>query len=586
MIRITNPSPVLRLLALLALLASPQLVDAQGLSVLEVSPVRHSLVAPVSTAITVTFDRAIDPASISSDSFWAIGRWTGMMSGTPTVTSSGDAVTLVPATPFSGGESVMVILSASVAGLDGTTLGTGGYSFQFWAAAAPATLQFTRIDEFSTRTTPSQTTRTYGGVGCDLNEDGHLDFAAINEDSFDVRVYLNLADGTGLLGPRLDPPTPVGVQASPNEPSDLNRDGHIDLVVVNAISASVSVLLGNGDGTFQPQQEITVGSTPLGVALLDADGDGDIDIANTNTGSGNISLLLNDGNGVFGAPSFFDGAGAGERSLAAADMNEDGIFDLVCGAINSGEIIVLTGNGDGTFTVADETPGVFGTWMLALGDLNGDGHVDVTSADSGSNVGSVLFGAGDGTVGPPTSYPTDPFCIASDVGDMDGDGDLDWVTSSFGGDWALFLNDGNGVFSFDQEFFAPDAASCATMLDLDGDGDLDLALIDELDDLVILERNGAPSTAPEFIRGDANGDGMVDLGDAIAVLGTLFGGGGPPDCPDAHDANDDGGQDISDAVFTLAFLFSSGPAPGAPFPTCGPDPTSDLHDCAVHAACP
>jgi hypothetical protein len=118
----------------------------------------------------------------------------------------------------------------------------------------------------------------------------------VNEDSADLRVFLNRADGSGMFQPFLQPPAPIGLTASPNEPSDFDRDGNADLAVANESSDSVSIVLGRGDGTFLPQQEIPVGGTPHGLAVLDVDGDGDVDVVNSNSaGAGNLSILLNDG---------------------------------------------------------------------------------------------------------------------------------------------------------------------------------------------------------------------------------------------------------------------------------------------------
>lgn len=90
----------------------------------------------------------------------------------------------------------------------------------------------------------------------------------------------------------------------------------------------------------------------------------------------------------------------------------------------------------------------------------------------------------------------------------------------------------------------------------------------------------------DFVRGDANDDGALDLSDVIATLASLFGGAGSLPCRDAGDANDDGGLDISDAVHSLAHLFGGGPAPPAPYPGCGPDPSPDGLDCSAFTGCP
>lgn len=103
------------------------------------------------------------------------------------------------------------------------------------------------------------------------------------------------------------------------------------------------------------------------------------------------------------------------------------------------------------------------------------------------------------------------------VGDLDGDGDLDWVTSSYQGDWRVFTNDGDGTFTFSREFTAPTAASCALLFDFDNDRDLDIALIDELDDVVILMKNSGTFQIPTVT---AWGALCTALG--LLILGTLI----------------------------------------------------------------
>ncbi|MCA9751980.1 MAG: VCBS repeat-containing protein [Gemmatimonadetes bacterium] len=458
-------------------------------------PASHSL-APVVTPIAVTFDRALDPATVTPATFRVFGRWSGPAQGTFALSNGDRTVTFTSSTPFSAGEPVFVNISHDVRGADTTPLRDAGWFFSFKTAVAPSGgIHFNEIDVMSNLGGDPQT-RIYGAAACDLDNDGYLDLATVNETSADVRVTLNRADGSGLFEPFL-PANPIGVEASPNEPADFDGDFEIDLCVAASLTEEMWILLGNGDGTFGSTTGIPVGSVPHGVAVLDADGDGDTDIVNANQVSGNLSLLLNDGTGTFAAPVYFDGGVSGEYGLTSGDLNEDGIEDLVVAGQAGQEIVTLLGNGDATFTPAASPSGTGGwTWVVALDDLNGDGHLDAACANSFSNHVSVLFGNGDGTFGSPQTYPTGAHTPAVDLGDLDGDGDADLIASSFGGGfWRFYENDGTGTFSFVQDVIAPSNPSCAIFFDSDNDLDLDLALSDEIADvLVLLENVGDPTT--------------------------------------------------------------------------------------------
>lgn len=475
---------------------------ASDISVLQTVPASSAVSAPTDSVLTIQFDRVVDTTTVTTDTLRVFGRWSGATAGTIAFADSDTTALFTPDNPFSAGESVMVVMSNQIGAIDGTAL-TGGYSWQFWTRTAPNSFDYQEIERHTTRSDPLQSSRAYGGVATDLNRDGWLDISIINEDTADVRVFLNTADGSGLFQPFLEPPTAVNDRASPSEPADFDNDGNSDLAVANINTNSVSILLGNGDGTFAPQQEIAVGGAPRGIAVLDADGDGDIDVVNTNAaGAGSLSLLINDGNGVFGAPTFFDGGGDGEWSLGAADMNNDGRLDLVVSAWigNTQKMVVLLNNGNGTFSGAGSQPVADQPWMLNLADVNLDGNEDVVVVNSFADHGTVIMGDGAGNLTVPVTYPTDPFALATDLGDIDGDGDLDWVTSSYSGDWFLYLNQGDGSFVFDREFGATIAASCALMLDINNDNILDLALIDEEADEVIIMRHGR----------DTDGDDVFD----------------------------------------------------------------------------
>jgi hypothetical protein len=486
------------LLAAASVSAEESGVTFGEMQVVSTRPVGNRVGVGAAAIVRVTFDRPVQTATVNSSSFRVYGRWSGRADGVRTFSNGNRTVTLNPDHNFSAGETVYVNLGHSIMAADGSPLRSAGYAFQFivrtqsLVTIPPGPLPFTQIGTLMVRSTPNMPTRAYGGLGSDFDRDGWLDLAIVNEDSGDLRVFKNTADGSGLYDPFLEPPTPIGHQASPNQPGDFNNDGIPDAATANVLDGTVSILLGHGDGTFEPQQVVTVGAAPHGLVVLDADGDGDPDIATANTDGNSVSLLLNNGSGVFGPATSFDSGGNGEYSLGAGDMNNDGIDDLVVGTRNDEMIHVLRGNGNGTFTHVSSRPAGGSTWQLALGDVNGDLNLDVATGNGSSANGAILKGNGDGTLGPPAVVTVSGSIVASDLGDLDGDGDLDWILSSYGSArWFVFRNGGAGVMTAAGSFIAPQAASCSVFLDFDNDGDLDLALVDEVADVVLLMRNNS-----------------------------------------------------------------------------------------------
>jgi hypothetical protein len=178
---------------------------------------------------------------------------------------------------------------------------------------------------------------------------------------------------------------------------DFNGDGTLDLAVANYVSSgTVSVLLGNGDGSFQAPTSYSTGAYSGSVAVADFNGDGTPDLAVTNFtfGLGTVSVLLGQGDGSFQAATNY-ATGYGPFGLAVGDLNGDGTPDLVVTNFDGYSVSVLLGQGDGSFQAAISYPVYSSPRSVAVADLNGDGAPDLAVANHDSDTVSILINAAD-----------------------------------------------------------------------------------------------------------------------------------------------------------------------------------------------
>ncbi|MFT2719759.1 FG-GAP repeat domain-containing protein [Deinococcus sp. A31D244] len=219
----------------------------------------------------------------------------------------------------------------------------------------------------------------------------------------------------------------VGTAPSDVGTGDLNGDGQLDAFTSNAGSGTVSILLGNGDGTLQPATSVAVGAGPESIDRADLNGDGQLDLITANRTANTVSVLLNSG-GTFSAQPAIS-VGAQPSDAVTADVNGDGRMDLLVAATGGNAVNVRLGAGNGTFSAAADIP-VTGPIRVAIGDFNGDGREDVAALSSAGV--HVALGNGDGTFAAPTtlSVGSDPRDLL--IGDANGDGWLDVLTADHG----------------------------------------------------------------------------------------------------------------------------------------------------------
>jgi hypothetical protein len=263
----------------------------------------------------------------------------------------------------------------------------------------------------------------------DFNGDGHLDLAVANQDGF---VSVLLGDGHGNFQNAVNfaaGPSPLALAAG-----DFNGDGHLDLAVANfvekAAPGQVTVLIGNGDGTFNPPVQFAAGVVPQAIAVGDVNGDGHPDLIVANDGYGNIpgkvGVLLGQGDRTFGAMKEY-GAGVNPFAIAVGDFNGDGNLDVVVTDETQLRVEVLLNNGKGGFNAAVAYATGQNPFSVAAGDVNGDGALDLVVANMADGTVSVLLGSGDGTFETATAYSAgyevatsvSPQAVA--LGDFNGD---------------------------------------------------------------------------------------------------------------------------------------------------------------------
>jgi hypothetical protein len=311
---------------------------------------------------------------------------------------------------------------------------------------------------------------------------------------------------------------------------DFNGDGKQDLATANYSSSTVSILLGNGDGTFGPPVSYDVGAHPVAVAVGHFRGPQfPLDLVTANWHF-TVSVLLGNGDGSFQAPEIiYYGAGDTPRSVVVDDFNGDGAPDFAVTNMNSNSVSVFLGNGDGSFRPAQTYyagPLPFG---LAAGDFTGDGKRDlVVTNDLPLGRVSVLLGNGDGSFqAPRTSSVDNAFPISVAVGDFNGDGRLDLVTANdVGFSVSVLLGNGDGSFQAPVQYFVPGSCSVA-VADFDRDGRPDIVTAGRAGEppyntVSVLLGNGDGSFAPPLTYevgqaplsvavGDFNGDDFPDL---------------------------------------------------------------------------
>ncbi len=439
-------------------------LSGSGNPILAVSPAQNALNVPLETTISVTFGVDISSSTIDANTFVVHGSYTGKLGGTYSYESDTKTATFVPDQYFKVGEKVSTVITSGLETIYGESL-LNPYQWIFTIEVLPGSGVFDEVANYTSRYSP------WSVASSDFNSDSYADLVITNAASSSVTVLLGVGDGTFIIKSNFSTGSnPHGLVVA-----DFDSDGKADVVTANQGYDNISHFSGRGDGVFVNEIRYNTGHRPSGLVSADLNNDGHYDLVVTNESDDNISVFLNNGDGTFMTRSNYI-TGNTPVGVTSGDLDNDGIMDLAVVDIASDSISVLRGRGDGTFSTRVGFPVGNNPRSVEACDLDLDTDVDLVVTNSSDSTVSVMFNNGHGSFGTITNYSSGKSPISTSLSDINGDGLPDIIVANQEGTVSVILNDTSGVFREKRDFTSGLAPTSVVSMDLNMDGILDLAV--------------------------------------------------------------------------------------------------------------
>ncbi|MBW4028180.1 MAG: hypothetical protein HIU93_12365 [Acidobacteria bacterium] len=420
---------------------------------------------------------------------------TAITSAVSTVTVTGTTPSLVSIAAASNtGDPLNYDLTATVTGY-GLAVPTASVDFAETSIVSdlgtvtvnPASANHTLLTPKLTTAGDSNAPPSFSVVA-DFNGDGIPDIATANASFSGGSMSVLIGNGNGTFKAPVVYPT-VAIFSSAITSGDFNNDGVLDIAVTSQYSQSfgngvVGIFLGNGDGTFQPQIAVNQPGYPVGAVTADFNRDGILDLVTLQYYPMQLSVEYGNGDGTFQAPinypigSYTDSSA---YTIALGDFNGDGAPDVVELNANDNNAGVFMNAGDGTLSLREFVPTGTSPEWVGVSDLNKDGKQDLVVSNYSDSTLGVMLGNGDGTFQNQVVYPVNGVTASFAFADLNGDGNVDIAATYFYPTAAIgvLLGKGDGTFGAVTDHLLNQGHGYGvTIADLNGDGAPDIIATD------------------------------------------------------------------------------------------------------------